>query len=45
MIAYKGATETYASCLKEASQTQDEQAAQTELETALSQFNRRARGE
>jgi hypothetical protein len=45
MIVYKGGMETYASCLKEASLTQDEQAAQTELESALSQFNRRARGE
>jgi hypothetical protein len=44
MIAYKSGMETYASCLKEAGQTQ-EQDVQAELDSGLSRFNRRARGE
>ena len=45
MLAYKDGMESLASCLKEASQTQEAKSAQDELETGLSQFNRRARGE
>lgn len=44
MIAYKGGMESYSSCLGEG-QPQEKQSASTELESALAQYNRRARGE
>jgi hypothetical protein len=45
MIAYKGEMERLASCLKDDGQSEAERQAAVELESALSQFNRRARGE
>lgn len=44
MIAYKGGMEAYSSCLGEG-QPQEKQSAGAELESALAQYNRRARGE
>jgi hypothetical protein len=45
MIAYKAAILKYSSCAAEAGQSQEGQSAQAELESSLSQFNRRARGD
>jgi hypothetical protein len=45
MIAYKAAMLKYSSCAAEAGQPQEQQSAQAELESSLSQFNRRARGD
>jgi hypothetical protein len=45
MIAYKGGMERFASCLKDDGQSEAERQSVDELESALSQFNRRARGE
>ena len=45
MIAYKAGMESLASCLKDDGQAEAERQAMDELESALSQFNRRARGE
>jgi hypothetical protein len=41
MIAYKGGMEAFVLCLQEAGQ--DGQPAEQELETTLSEFNRRSR--
>ena len=45
MIAYKAEMERLAACLKDDGQSEAERQSVDELESALSQFNRRARGE
>ena len=45
MIAYRAGMESLASCLKDDAQSEAERQAADELASALSQFNRRARGE
>jgi hypothetical protein len=44
MTAFKGKMEDFAACLKDDGQSEAERQSVDELESALSQFNRRARG-
>ena len=45
MLVYKDAMESHASCTREAGSPQEGQSSEEELQAALAQFNRRARGE